>query len=76
MPPAVQNPLTAATTGLYSGQFRSTARVPSSRRNPLISVRPFSAISFWNFVISGTYFFRSAPEKNASPTPVTIATHA
>ena len=27
-------------------------------------------------MISGTYFLRSAPEKNASPTPVTMATHA
>ena len=27
-------------------------------------------------MISGTYVFRSAPEKKASPTPVMIATHA
>ncbi len=32
MPPAVQKPLTAAMTGLYSGQLRSTARTPSSIR--------------------------------------------
>ncbi len=32
MPPAVQNPFTAATIGLKIGTLRSTARVPSSIR--------------------------------------------
>ena len=32
IPPAVQNPFTAATIGLYRGTLRRTAFVPSSRR--------------------------------------------